>query len=443
MKVQLVQPPIGKYKPNSRTGSYMPLGLLSIATYLKRMKPELTVEVLDGELLTFNEIERKLDGEIIGFNTNTVTYPVALELAKTAKERGAYVVIGGVYASALPEIISEKRRDIIDTIVVGYGEKPMLDIVNGKTQLIIKNTIPEFNELPMPNREFLNIEEYIKVFQRNHPTWKYRATNVFTNVGCYWREFGKGCIFCSRSGDTTMFKNPELIWKEIELLASKYNIDYLVDFSDTLLQNKEWLKSIIKYKPKNLNPIWHVFARADEINQESITLLKTLNCKHVFIGMETGDPDIYKKILKGGGNPDDNLKACKLLHDNHIKITPSYVLGLPGENLQSLQMTYEHAKRLQELTDFEEMFCCELIPFPGSLSFKRLRNNINIADCYDIKFLKNIWIERFVETDYHIIKSYIQNILSLAKYKITIENLKNNYDNHLNICTSSKVDQLG
>jgi len=421
MKVQLIQPTTGEYRSNSRSGCYPPLGLILIATYIRQECPSVEVEILDGELISDDEIIARLDSDIVGLNTNTVTYPQAIKIAAAAKKRGSKVVLGGVYASAIPDIILSKKGYLIDSLVVGYGEKPLVDIIRGKVEKLIINQNHEFNSLPYPDRSLVDLDEYVQIFQQNHPTWKYRGTSIFTNVGCTWREkSGGGCIFCSRSGARTGKKHPSIIWQEVRELVENYRIDYLVDFSDTILQDTGWLQSVIKAKPKDINPSWHIFARMDEINPETLKLVKQLPCNHIFV-IESGDPQIYRAARKGGGSPEDSLKAAKLLKDFGIELTPSYVIGLPGETEESLKRTYDHACRLKELTSFEEIFCCQLIPFPGSRAFDLLRTKTNIdADILDIEYLKKLWADHFCPIDFELMHEYAHKILGLGKYKITI-----------------------
>jgi len=401
-----------------------------MATYAKSKIPKLNVEILDGEMLSYEEIISKIDADFIGINTNTITYPVAIEIASYAKSLGIYVIIGGVYATAMAERILHQRYNIIDSIVTGYGEKPLVDILKGNRERIIRNTYPDLDCLSSLDRSFLNVEDYISVFKNNHPSWNYRASNIFTHVGCYWREFGNGgCIFCSRSGDYTKFKDTKLVWSEIKTLIRDYQIDYFVDFSDTILQNIEWLKELVKNKPTDLNPKWHIFSRADEITDEVIPLLKELNCVHVFIGLESGDSKIYKRTNKGGGNPEENILKVKLLSDNGISITPSYVTALPGETESSLKKTLEHAYTVKQICGFEEIFCCELIPFPGSKAFSMLdKLKLFSSDILEVEKLKNCWAENFCNVDYSVIEYFTGEILKIGDYTITIRKKQNDFN---------------
>lgn len=421
LNIQLIQPEksLG-YTNNSRTGCYAPLGLVSIATYSRQQFPNADIEVLDGELMTNKEIIRRLKtNAIVGIDTKTPNYTSALEVAKAAKARNCRVVVGGVYASALPNKISSNRREIIDYIIVGFGEKPFVDIINGTNERIIYNPNPSFDELPLPNREFVDLEKYIKNFRQNHGTWNFRGTNIFTHMGCRYK-----CLFCSRSGpQRTDYRNPKNVWKEVRNLVEEYGIDYIIDFSDTITQNISALRELVDAKPSDLNPIFHVFSTSEGINKETVGLLKKLNVRHVFIGAETGDDNLAASISKGKDfSPRQTLDAIILLREKGIGITPSFVLGLPNENEDSLEKTYKFAEQIKELSDFEEIFCSGLIPFPGSRAFDLLMQNTGKpdTDIFDPEEIKRRWIYEFCNADYQTIMSYVDKILGLGKYTITI-----------------------
>jgi len=426
LNVQLIQAPKSKgYVDNSRTGCYFPLGLISIGTYLKETIPKAEVELFDGELMTTKQIVQRLKpNSLLGIDTKTPTYSSAIEIAKKAKQLGCKVVFGGVYASAIPEIIAKNRKDIVDHVVVGFGEKIFADIINGNQEKIIYNYQPDFNEIPLPNRSaFTNPEDYFNNFQREHPTWGSRGTNIFTHIGCINK-----CIFCSRQGPKkkVYYKDPNKIWDEITYLVKNYGIDYIVDFSDNINQNLSWLERLAQTKPNHISPAFHVFSTAVGINEKSLGILKRLNAKHLFVGVETGDHELSKYVNKGKYfSPESSLKAVELATKYGFNITPSFVLGLPEESEKSLRNTYDMAKKISEISGFEEIFCSALIPFPGSVAFEMLRRKHNLeTDVLDPEELKKLWIKTFCGIDYKTIMEYANRILDLGKYKITI---KKNY----------------
>jgi anaerobic magnesium-protoporphyrin IX monomethyl ester cyclase len=428
LEIQLIQPPRSEgYEDNSRSACYLPLGLVSIATYLKHQFPDSNIEVLDGEMLSRDEIVGRLKpNSFVGIDTKTPNYESALEIAKKAKRLESIVVFGGVYASAVPDRILKYSGENVDHVVVGYGEIAFEQIINGSPDRKILNGSPNFNKFPVPDRtKFLDLEPYIENFQEQHSTWDYRATNIFTQVGCKYR-----CLFCDRTKPSkgVYSRNPESIWSEIHSLTEKEGIDYVVDFSDTITQNPDFLRRLAETKPPDLNPVFHIFSTADGINPTTIDLMRRINVHHVFVGVESGDEELAKTIYKGKGfSPAVSLEAITQLVDAQIGLTPSFVLGLPGENEESLERTYNHASRIKRISGFEEIFCSALIPFPGSIAFGRLEKIMEIegtpfnTDVFDPEELKRKWISKFCDVDYGKIMAVADQILALGKYTITIK----------------------
>ena len=359
-KVQLINAPRSEGIVDcSKSTCFPPLGPISIATYCKQQFPNASIEVLDGELMSVTEIIRRLKpGAFVGIETNMFNYSSALQIAQAAKECGCVIILGGVYASTLPELILKNRPDIVDYVVVGYGEKPLVKIIKGELNLhskqpqIVYNLEPDFNELPLLSRSrFVDMNVYIENFRRLHPSWsRYTVTNIFTLQGCK-----QNCIFCSRQNPGTSrvwYRSPELVWKEIRWLNSTYGIDLVISFDDQITQNLVKLRSLLSAKPAGFPDVaWYVFSSAEDITSESIVLLKSLPVAHVFIGVETGDTVLARTIRKGKNfSPQLSQEAVKLLVNSGIRITPSFVIGLPGETEATLKRTLRLAQRIKIFT---------------------------------------------------------------------------------------------
>ena len=75
----------------------------------------------------------------------------------------------------------------------------------------------------------------------------------------------------------------------------------------------------------------------------------------------------------------------------------------------------------EEIVGFEEIFCCPLIPFPGSIAFARLKEVVPLqGDVYDIEELKKLWADNFCTVSLGTLVEFADQILSLGKYRITI-----------------------
>ena len=430
MKVQLIVPALEGFKYTRKSGC-PPLGLASIASFLRWQSGGSTdIEILDGELVGDNDVivSRLVAGSLVGILTKTPNYPGAVKIATKAKENGCMVVLGGVYATNMAETILRNRGEIIDFVVRGYGEKPMLRILEmiQSKQAFPKNRVivepmPAFDEIPWPSREWFDMEQYIKNFTADRKSWSIgRGTNLFTHMGCLNK-----CDFCSRIGPLgggVYWREPRFIWAEVSELVSRYGIEYVLDFSDSLTQNHRWLHRLVESRPAALDHLrWHVFANAEKI-PEFVALFKKLGVVHVFVGVESGDELVAQSVRKGRKfSPTIIRNGIARLVEAGMRVTPSFVYGLRGETEASMERTFQFARDLVDLSSAEEIFASELIPWPGSPAWEIVREFFGDTDLLDVVDLKDAWLKKVIKIDPVRVKAYVDATLALAKYPISIQ----------------------
>lgn len=428
MRVQLIVPALEGFKYTRKSGC-PPLGLASIASYLMQQgNNPVEVEILDGEVIADNNaiISRLHEGALVGILTKTPNYPGAVKIAQGAKEKRCVVVMGGIYATHMADVIIRHRPEV-DFVVRGFGEKPMQHILEmiRSTQPFPKNRIifeplPCFDEVGWPSREWFDMERYIINFGADRPTWGIKSgTNIFTHMGCVHK-----CDFCSRMGPfggRVYWRDPSNIWEEVRELVSRYGIEYVIDFSDTLTQNPHWLQKLVEARPTDLEQVrWHVFSTAERI-LDTIELLRKLNVIHVFVGVETGDEVVAQNVLKGRRfSPKLVRDGITLLVEAGIRVTPSFVYGLRGETEASMERTFQFACELIELSGAEEVFVSELIPWSGAPAWNDVRKFFD-TDILDIGKLKEVWLREVVGLDPISVRQYVDATLALAKYPISIQ----------------------
>jgi len=427
MKVQLIVPALEGFKYTRKSGC-PPLGLASIASYLKTRGAD--VEILDGEMIADNEtiISRISSGALVGVLTKTPNYIGAVRIAEGAKAKDCTVVFGGVYATNMAQAIMQNRLGVVDFVVRGFGEKPMLRILEmirsgrqfPENRILLEPT-PCFDEMGWPSREWFDMGQYVSNFAADRPSWNLaHGTNIFTHMGCVHK-----CDFCSRIGPLgggVYWREPKNIWAEVRELVSSYGIYYVLDFSDTLSQNRHWLQALVETRPFDLEHIrWHVFATAERI-PDSIELLKQLNVTHVFVGVETGDEKVAQNVLKGRRfSPQLVRNGISMLAEAGMRVTPSFVYGLRGETEASMERTFLFAQELVALTGAEEVFASELIPWPGAPAWETVREFFGGTDLLEVETLKEVWLREIVHLNPACVREYVDNTLALAKYPISVQ----------------------
>ncbi|MBU1200881.1 MAG: B12-binding domain-containing radical SAM protein [Nanoarchaeota archaeon] len=388
MRIQLIKTPITELPKVDKW--YMPLELISLANAVSDVAD---VEILDGTHLSKEEIIDRIDADVVGITYTSLSTSNIKELAKTAKSKGSYVVFGGQAATANP--IDLFRLQETDAVIVNAGEIPLkLLVENGFKKLDevpnlvyrnekinrtpqIKDSLENYGVLDRLQGG-LNIEDYIAyydsttTFPQLNPK---RPTNIFSQKGC-----PRTCSFCARQDKEHQKRDPQKVVQEITILKEKYGIDYLFDVSDTWAKDFHWMKEFADtYCDANKLPMT-IFADIRDITPEKLELMRYCGIDHILFGVESGSND----ILRINGKPYTNntiYEKIKATRDVGIKISASFVVGLIGENKESLHETEQIISRITDLGGVHP-YINVIIPLPGSRLWRQFTEDSSMKEKY-------------------------------------------------------------
>lgn len=365
-RVLLIDPPFPErpWDINWLT-QFPPKGLMYIAAYLRNAG--ISVEVLDTKQMQFvrpsllrrsiEEIQQAVKyyvkenrPKIVGVTSTTISYIPATKIAKAVKETdpGIKVVIGGVHVTFTAEETLEECP-WIDIVVRGEGERPLLGLAeekpltkipgisyrrNGK---IINNPQGKYlscDEIPIPAYDMLDMTKYAYVV-------------LMCTRGCPYQ-----CSFCelpSVHGKEIRYRSVKKIAKELELALSlnhKLEIRYEDEFmGKNIERTRDVLKIIIDKKVGQ----FRAATRPDGLNDEILKYLKSAGCTNLYIGMESGSDEVLK-FNKRGITAKKILEIAKMFRKNKMLFHAGFILGLPGENKETLRQTLDIALKCCDAT---------------------------------------------------------------------------------------------
>jgi radical SAM superfamily enzyme YgiQ (UPF0313 family) len=192
----------------------------------------------------------------------------------------------------------------------------------------------DINKLPFDDFSIFDKQRFLK------PMWGKIISILPINLdrGCPYQ-----CSFCNspsisrkykESGQIRYYrqKSIERLYQELKFQLNKYkNVEFLYFNSETLLArplNK--LQDFAKmYSEFNL-PFW-CQTRFETVTDEKIKILKEMNCSQISVGLEHGNENFRKKVLKKTFSNQQVKNAFKIFNKHKIKITVNNMLGFPGE----------------------------------------------------------------------------------------------------------------
>lgn len=163
-----------------------------------------------------------------------------------------------------------------------------------------------------------------------------------------------GCIFCPAYKDKSFkVKDISEIEKEIVYAAKHFpgtRRIFLAD-GDAIAVEQNKLKHILELANFHFPELSRIGIYGSAKSLEHKTLddladLKLLKLRTVYLGFETGDPDVYKMICKHG-SPAENVEACGKVKQVGLKTNVTVILGLGGKDM-SRQHAVNTARILSE-----------------------------------------------------------------------------------------------
>lgn len=413
----LVNPATDSCEEAASATCFPPLGLLSLATVVRREVPDVMVRVVDEAVAGSEGVLAMLrPGCVVGISALTTTYRNALKIADAAAEQRCFVVMGNDHASRFARMIVRKRP--VDAVIVGdHAEFPFARLIRWLANprdcappipgLVINTrggllecppTRYPMAALPVVDRSLVDHSPYCRNFRRRFPKLPRVEQRTPTTVN-FCRGCAKAknrCTFCDIHDLSLDRVQPVRFWHEVAHLASM-GLDYLWEVGDSFTSHGPWLRALAQANPGNLEVEFFVYARAAELVRPGlISTLRQIGVTRVNVGMESGD-DAALRILNKG-NPTGaytNTEAARILKDHGVRLHVSLVLGAPGETEDSLRRTEELVEKLLDLDILTSVDVAILHPLPGAPIWRLVEETVGFEDACGTDLLPADLSQRF------------------------------------------------
>lgn len=342
---------------------YPPLGILYVSGYLDMHGYDHSVfdtTFSSQEKLRNYLLEERPD--YVAFYVNLMTKLNVLNLIKYISNQPELshtkVILGGPDVRYNAESLLQNGADFL---VIGEGEESFLELIQtlekgpegdlksidgiayldaeGRFQQNSERTkIKAINELPVPNRNKIDLHKYLKVWKDYHGQ---SALSVSTMRGCPYT-----CKWCSRAvyGLSYRRRSPEKVVDELAELHATYSPDTIWFVDDVFTVSHKWLTLFRdELKKRNLNISYECITRADRMSPEVIDLLKESGCFRVWIGAESGSQKVIDLMDR---RVDVNMvrDMIRLSRSKGIQAGTFIMVGYPGETEEDIEETIHHLK---------------------------------------------------------------------------------------------------
>ncbi|MFA5111646.1 MAG: B12-binding domain-containing radical SAM protein, partial [Desulfobaccales bacterium] len=247
-----------------------------------------------------------------------------LTLIRQARALGKTTVVGGPYVTSTPE---EAQAAGANFVVRGEGETAIPHFLAALRQgeaggVIQEDSKPDMSTSPVPRFDLLDLEDYVTM-------------SIQTSRGCPF-----DCEFCdivSLYGRKPRYKKPAQVIAELETLYRLGWRQVIFVSDDNFIGNKKHARDIlaplIVWMKSNGEPFGFYTQASVNLGHdlEMIDLLTAANFSHIFLGVETPEPEILSRNQKYQNLKEPLGPSLATIGANGLSMVASFIIGFDHE----------------------------------------------------------------------------------------------------------------
>jgi radical SAM superfamily enzyme YgiQ (UPF0313 family) len=351
VRVKLVLPALTEAKsPYFRPIKYSlfpPLGLATLAAYLP---PDAQVEIQDEHV---EGLRTDDEPDLVVIQVYITSAFRAYALADHYRRKGAYVCLGGLHVTSLPE---EAARHA-DSIFLGPGEDIwpafLEDFRGGRPQRVYRSRRRSLEAVPPIRRDLIKRHLYLV------------PNSIVVSRGC-----PHSCDFCYKEaffqgGRGFYTQRVDSALAEIDRLTGRH-----LYFLDDHLFGDVRFASALFHGMAGMGRLWQAAGTVSSVLRPPL-LEEAVQCglRSLFVGFETLDPRGLRSHRKTQNLHRDYGEAIRRLHSLGVMVNGSFVFGMDEDDGDVFERTVEWAiSQGIETATFHI-----LTPYPGTALYSRMK----------------------------------------------------------------------
>ncbi|HVF99958.1 MAG TPA: radical SAM protein [Chloroflexia bacterium] len=350
MKVKMILPALTEAtSPHWRPVKYSlfpPLGLATLAAHLGD-DDEVTLQDEHVEALDLED-----EPDLVVIQVYITSAYRAYHLADHYRRKGAYIALGGLHVTSLPE---EAARHA-DTIFTGPGDDTwpafLADFRAGRPAPVYRSTLRTLAGLPPIRRDLIKRHLYLC------------PNSLVVSRGC-----PHVCDFCYkeaffRGGKSYYTQTVDDALAEIERLPGRHL--YFLD--DHLLGNARFAEALFEGM-RGMGRLWQAASTVQAVLKPGLVEKAVASgLRSVFVGFETLSAENLREQRKHQNLNRDYNQAIRRLHDHGVMINGSFVFGMDDDDSTVFSRTVDWAVS----QGIETATFHILTPYPSTALYQRM-----------------------------------------------------------------------
>jgi hopanoid biosynthesis associated radical SAM protein HpnJ len=331
--------------------------------------------------------------DFVVVHTSTPSFRLDVRTAQMIKDANPKCLIAFVGGHVTVEADTSLRSSpAIDLIARKEFDYALRDVAMGKDWSAIpglsyrRNGTIAHNPDPVPlTTEALDGLPFVtQIYHRdldyrkyNSPYCQYPYVSLYTGRGCPAR-----CTFCLwpqvTTGHSYRTRSPQNVFEEVKDVKRLFPEMKELFFDDDTFTADPARAARLAHMFKPLGLCWSTNARAN-VDRETLRMLKEGGLRLFVVGYESGNEQILKNIKKGV-SLERARRFTNDCHDLGILIHGTFIVGLPGETLRTIEESIRFAREMNP----ETIQVSLASPYPGTHFYEYVKeNNFLVQDIYN------------------------------------------------------------
>jgi radical SAM superfamily enzyme YgiQ (UPF0313 family) len=331
-----------------------PFDLLALSGILKNYYELAALDAMQEKISPEECLKKvkEIDPDVILFLTGAVSFvedfDVVEKISKTAEKKIEFIATG--------DCILAETDKFFDTYP--FLDAALLNFTSSDIVPYLKGEKGPFNDLSYRDKDgkihkgeqelkkdefFLPVPEY-EIF----PFRKYRIPHglripyagILTDYGCPFH-----CDYCIGGELGFRLRNIENVIEEMRALKNLGVKELWIKDLTFGVDKKRTINLLHRMREEKFNFTWVCLSRVNVLDENLLKEMKAAGCHTIQVGIESASEEILEKYTKGI-TVTQVKKIVHLCREMGIRLIAHYILGLPGDTVESIRKTIRYAIEL-------------------------------------------------------------------------------------------------
>jgi anaerobic magnesium-protoporphyrin IX monomethyl ester cyclase len=266
-----------------------------------------------------------------------------------------------IYGPIVPEILKRLEQETsVDYLLQGEPDATVVELAAGLPRESVaglhfrrdgvwvhnpsRPLAKDLDALPFPKWDALPYQRY--TLPRSSTTSADTFLPMLTSRGCPF-----GCHYCPypvNQGLPFRFRSPQNVVDEIEHLVKDLGIQYIL-FRDPMfsLRQDRVIAICDEIRRRKLAVRWKCETRIDCLNEPTLRAMADAGCEGINFGIESSEVEIQSSSGRKPITQKQIIETVELCRRLKIKTFCFFIIGLPGDTVQTILETIDFAIRLR------------------------------------------------------------------------------------------------